>query len=336
MTIAVTNFPFYPGVLTELNPLDLPLTTILMSRGVDLMPNKDYAYTFHTNPEQTAVTKNSKGDFSLPTYGSTGFTTGSNTMNVWDEGAIVTFGRQGDQALGRVLAWQDPTNASREEDPMARALKEAAERIMIYAEYNAREGAYNSLTNGGSGTWEQRGYRFAPGITNTAIGVAGGSAVGSLATITLTKLVDTLQTLWANKVNGSDELSFISNATPKRQVTDIFRDQFNAGKNGLERNFGGVAITSFMTDFGMVNTILTRNMPATEAYILNLSRMRAVANEVAGKGWFFDRVIPIAQSGEARSVYAQFGVDHGVGSCHARLYGIGAPGHLTTGTVASV
>jgi hypothetical protein len=336
-TVLIDDFGFLPGVFTELNPYDLPITTLLMARGVTLLPNKDYTYTYHMNPDHTNPTLTLQRDLGTTNFGSTGYTHGSNVIQVWDEGAGVSYFRMGEQQLTRTLGWQGPSNASREEDPMARGMREAMDRVKYQLEKVAREGVYRSaLNNGGTAEPQQRGYRFAPGITNVAVGVAGGSAVGSLATLTLTKLVDTLQTLWENKVNGSDRLTFISNAIPRRQITDIMRDQFNAGKNSLSRVDAGVSIQSFLTDFGEVDVVLTHTMPVDQAYILNLSQMRAVGHAVPGRGFMFEEALPTQQAGVFRRFYTEVGIDHGVGSCHARLYGIGSvAGHKTSGTVES-
>lgn len=338
MTARIDDFGFFPGIFTELNPESLPIVTLMMAKGVSLLPQKDYTYTFHTNPAHVNPTLTLQRDLGTTNFGSTGFTHGSNCMQVWDEGAGVSYMRMGDQNLGRTLGWQGPSNASREENPLARGMSEAMQRVKFQLEKVAREGVYRSaMTNGGTAEPQQRGYRYAPGITNTAIGVAGGSAVGSLATMTLIKLTDTLQTLWENKVNGGDQLTFISNAIPRRQITDMFRDQFNAGKNSVSRNDAGISINTFLTDFGAVDVVLTHTMPADQAYILNLSQMNAVGHAVPGRGFMFDEALPTAQAGVFRRFYTEIGINHGVGSCHARLYGIGSTaGHRTAGTNESV
>lgn len=336
-TVLVDDFGFLPGVFTELNPPDLPIVTLMMAKGVTLLPQKDYTYTYHTNPAHVDPTLTLQWDLGTTNFGSTGFTHGSNCMQVWDEGAGVSYFRMGEQNLARTLGWQGPTNRSREENPLARGMAEAMERVKYQLEKVAREGVYRSaMNNGGTATPQQRGYRFAPGITNTAIGVAGGSAVGSLATMTLVKVIDTLQTLWENKVNGSDKLTFISNAIPRRQITDMFREQFNAGKNSVSRTEAGISINTFLTDFGEVDVVLTHTMPVDQAYILNLSQMRPVGHAVPGKGFMFEEALPSAQAGLFRRFYTELGIDHGVGSCHARFFGIGSTaGHITAGTVAS-
>lgn len=336
-TILLPDFAFLPGAFTELNPYDLPITTLLTARGYNIKPQKHYTYTYHTNDAHVTPTPTLQADLGSPNFGSSGFSSGSNCMQVWDEGAAESFFRMGEQNLSRVLGWQDVSNPSREETAMARAMVDAMNRIKYQLEFVGREGKYNNPNDGGTGTYKQRGYRYAPGITNKAVGVAGGSAVGSYATLTLTKLIDTMQTLWENKVNGNDQLTMICNAVPKRQITEIFRDQYNAGKNSLSRRDAGVSIETFLTDFGAVDVILTHTMPADQAYILNLSQMQAVAHVVPGRGFMFERDLPTQNAMVAKSIYAELGIDHGVGSCHARLYGIGSTaGHLTTGTVESV
>ncbi len=337
MTARIDDFGFFPGIFTELNPYDLPIVTLMMAKGVSLMPQKDYTYTYHTNPDHVNPALTLQRDLGTTNFGSTGFTTGSNCIQVWDEGAGVSYMRMGDQNLGRTLGWQGPSNASREENPLARGMAEAMTRVKYQLEKVAREGVYRSaMNNGGTAEPQQRGYRYAPGITNTAVGLAGGSAVGSLATLTLVKLIDTMQVLWENKANGNDKLTFISNAIPKRQITDIFRDQYNAGKNSTSRSDAGISIETFQTDFGSVDIVLTHTMPVDQAYILNLSQMGAVGHAVPGRGFMFDEALPTVQAGIFRRFYTEIGIDHGVGSCHARLYGIGSTaGHKTGGTVES-
>ena len=339
-TVLYPDFNFFPGIFTELNPVDLPVTTMLSRGGIQLLPQKEYTYTYHSNPSMTAVTPTLQTDLGTVNYGSTGFTTGSNVMNVWYEGAAVSWARLNDQSLGRTLNFQGPNNPSLEPNPMDRALADALLRIKTQAEYIAREGKY--FSNGaGTGTWGQRGYRFAPGITNKAAAgaVAGGSSVGSYGTITTTVMLDTLQTLWSNKVNASDELTMFTNAVGKRQFSDVFGSQYGRIVSTSDiLTLYGLNIQRIVTDFGILNVVLTHSMPADQMYILNLNRMRMVGH-VAKEGQLIYQsdTLPPGIAGDGKALYTEMGVDHGVGSCHARIYGIGSvTGHLTTGTVESV
>jgi len=327
----VYEHPYNPGIFAELNPYDNPVTTLLAQKGYRIEPNKAYTYTTHSNSEAAAA--NLKADNASPTYGSSGFSTGSNTVQIFYEGAQVTWARQGEQRLGRVLGWNGPSNPSEEADPMARALAEALGTIKSQLEYIAREGVYalahDGTTSGTTGTWEQRGYRYAPGIVNAAAdgAVAGAGTLGTFGTLTHDVVRDALEDAWQSRMwNGGRPLTCFTNSTGKKQLTDVFVGTFNLGKNGLSRTESGVNLERFITDFGPVDVVLTHNMPVNEMYFLNLDQMSLVARPVPGKGFLFEKAFGNGneKAAEGKGIYAEIGVDHGVGSAHIRMYGVGS------------
>lgn len=337
-TILYPDFNAYPGIFTELNPVELPITSILLGRGIDLLPQKEYTYTYHTNPDMVDPTLTLQTDLGSVNFGSTGFTTGSNVMNVWYEGAMVSWARRNDQSLGRTLGFNGPTNPSFEANPLDRAIGETLLRIKTQLEKVAREGIY--FNNGaGTGTWQQRGFRRAPGILNTAAAgaVAGGSSVGSLGTLTRTVFEDVIQTLWDRKVNGSDRLTVLCNSIAKRQLGSIYGSSFRVGENNDTRTMAGRNIQTILTDFGEIDILLTHTLPQHTMYVLNLNQMRAVGHVAVGGQLIYETpVLPPGVAGDGVGIYTEMGIDHGVGSCHARIYGIGSvTGHLTAGTVES-
>lgn len=326
MTVRYSDFGFYPGVFTELNPEDFPITTLLSARGFDLLPQKQYTYTYHTNPDMLSVTPTVIGDLGAVSYGSTGFTTGSNTMQAWYEGAMVSWARMNDQDLGRTLGWQGPTNPSLEANPLDRAMSDAMLRIKTQAEYLGREGVYN-VPSGATGTWQQRGYRYAPGITNVAAdgGVAGSGTLGTYGTLTMTVLNNLFQTLWNNKVNASDRLTILTNAVGKRQISELYRSQFQAGYNQASRNVAGINITAIETDFGNMDILLTHTVPNNTIYVLNTSVMRMVAHPSKNGEFMFETELnPHGVAGNGKGIYAEMGMDHGPGQCHGRIYAVGS------------
>lgn len=325
------QFPFYPGVFFELNPVATPITTLVSKRGMRTTPNKFYTHTYHSNATQASA--NLIGDMGTVTFGSAGFTTGSNTVNIWFEGAFESWARRGDQQLGRVQGWQQEKNASFEPSVLARAKAEALDKIKRQFEYVAREGVFNlgggggEGTSGTTGTWQQRGFRYAPGITvGTANGaVAGAGTLGTLGTLTYTKIMDTLQSLWSNRL-WTGNLTAVCNANVKRQLTDIFKSEYNFGKNSFDsRSDSGVALETFKTDFGQVDILLTYDFPANDLYFLNLDYMELVGRPVPGKGIMFeDQVISNGRAGDGVGYYTEMGLDHGPGQAHARIFGIGS------------
>lgn len=335
-TIMYPDFNAYPGIFSELNPVELPITSLLMAKGIDLLPQKEYTYTYHTNPDMVSPTPTLQTDLGTVNYGSTAFTTGSNVMNVWFEGAAVSWARMNDQSLGRTLGFNGPQNISFEANPLSRAINDALLRMKTQLEYVTREGLYFS-NGGGTGTWQQRGYRYAPGILNQAVGVAGGSAVGSLATLTRDTIENVLQALWDRKVNGSDRLTILCNSIAKRQIGSIYGSTYWIGQNSSSLSMAGRNVQTLITDFGEVDLLLTHTLPQSQAYVLNMSQMRAVGHVSKGGQLIYESpTLPPGVAGDGVGLYTEIGIDHGVGSCHARLYGIGSTaGHITTGTVAS-
>ena len=325
-------FPFYPGLFFELSPVQTPITTLVSAKGLRTTPNKLYTVTYHTNATQTSI--NTKGDMAVVTYGSSGFTTGSNTVNVLFEGAFESWARRGDQQLGRVQGWQAEKNASFEPSALARAKAEALDKMKRQLEWGAREGTYTLGGGGGEGTsgttaqWQQRGYRYAPGITvgTTTGAVAGSGTLGTLGTLTFAKVMDVLQTVWSNKLWKGNALTAPCNATVKRALTEIFKSEFNFGKNAFDSTTtSGVSLETFKTDFGPVSILLSYDVPNTDLYFLNLEYMQMIARPVPGKGIMFeDQIISNGVAGDGAGYYTEMGLDHGPGQAHARIFGIGS------------
>lgn len=325
-------FPFYPGIFFELSPISTPITTLASRNGIRITPNKLYGQTFHRNATQTTVGA-LRGDNGTVNYGSSGFTTGSNTVNIWFEGAYETWARRGDQQLGRVQAWQQEKNPSFEPSALSRARAEALDKIKRHFEVAAREGVFNLGGGGGEGTsgevgtWQQRGVRNAPNLTvGTANGaVSGSGTLGTYGTLTHTKIMDTLESLWLKRMWNGEALLALSNSTAKRQLTSIFVSEFNFGKNGESRTEAGVNLLRFETDFGPVDIGLSYDMPSPDLYFLNPAFLQVVGRPVPGKGIMFeDPVISNGRAGDGVGIYTEMGLDYGLGEAHAMIKGIGS------------
>ena len=319
---------FNPGIFAELNPYDNPVSTLLAQKGYRILPQKNYTQTYHTNSEASAG--NNKPDNASPTYGSSGHTTGSNTAQVFYEAAQVTFARQGEVDLERTMGWQGAANQSLEPNPMDRAKAEALGTIKSQLEYLGREGILEMNTSAGTSTaWEQRGYRYAPGIQKAipADALDGSGTLGTLGTLTYDVINEGLEDVWqSRKWTNGKPLTCVTNSTGKQQLTQIFIDKFNFGKNGESRVEAGVNLERFQTDFGAVDIVMTHNMPAADMYFLNLDEMSLVARPVPNRGFFFEIAFGEGneKAAEGVGIYAEVGIDHGIGSTHLRIRGVGS------------
>jgi len=88
------------------------------------------------------------------------------------------------------------------------------------------------------------------------------------------------------------------------------------------RNVGGVAVGTIITDFGTVNVMLSRNIPAHEIVLCSLEQCRPVYLEVPGKGHFFAE--PLAKTGatEKTQLYGETGLAYGNSNAHGVLTGL--------------
>jgi len=315
--------PAYYGFFTELNPKRYPITTIVGAKGVRTLTNKEYNLTYHENADSTSG--NVKADNSVPTLGSTGFTLGSNTVQVFDEGYAQTYARRGDQQLGQTIGYNNPSNASVEPDARARGAADALHRIKSQLEWQAREGTYEIPSSGTTGVWSQLGYRYARGIeVGTATGaVAGTGTLGTLGTLSYSATLDTIQNIWDKKLMTNGILA-VCNSTVKRQLTAIMKSEYDFGKNGALIDVQGVNLERWVTDFGNVDILLTHNFPQNDLYFLNLEYMEMLARPVPGLGFLFEEELAKTSAADTHRIYAEMGMNWQTGSAHGRIFGIGS------------
>lgn len=83
-------------------------------------------------------------------------------------------------------------------------------------------------------------------------------------------IVDALQKVWEAGAQG--ELYCFVNASIKRQINKIFKDQITQiaeqGEQGM-----GIIVTRIETDFGNLNLVLDRHMPADKILIVDLDKV---------------------------------------------------------------
>jgi len=325
------ELPAYYGAYLELNPGATPITSLAAARGIEIVPNKVYQLVTHSNYEAGASDMNLKPDNSSATFGSTSFAAGSNTVQVWDEGAADTWARRGDQRLATVQGWQNRSNPSVEPSTLSRGRVEALWRIKSQQEYISYNGDYTiphaGTAAGTTGTWEQRGIRNDPNLTvGTAGGaVAGSGTIGTMGTLTKTILMDTVQSIWENRLlNPGRPLTALCNATVKRVLTDMMISDFNFGKNGVSRTEAGVNLLRFETDFGPLDIVLSHNLPGNDLILLNYDYINMVGRIVPGKELFQERVIPQTTAADAISIYHEGGLNYQNGNAHGVIFGIGS------------
>jgi len=138
-------------------------------------------------------------------------------------------------------------------------------------------------------------------------------------------VLDLMQTVWeAGGIQEGETRTLICGASVKRQLSKLFITDKNYREEA--RNLGGVAVETIMTDFGRVNVMLDRYVPATDLVVVSLEECAPVFLAHPEKGHFFAE--PLAKTGAADRVqiYGEIGLKYGNERKHGRIKEIGVAG----------
>jgi hypothetical protein len=149
--------------------------------------------------------------------------------------------------------------------------------------------------------------------------------VADLASAALTKVavLDLLQSVWNTAgINQDANPTLMCGATIKRGLTKLFIT--DAGYQEKTRDVGGVSLTTIECDFGIVNLMLERSMPATTLGFAHLGYCRPRFLVIPDKGFLF--VEPLGKKGaqDTYQLYGEAGLEYGHEAQHAKLLNCGA------------
>lgn len=185
--------------------------------------------------------------------------------------------------------------------------------------YTYINGAYQKATSN-TVAWKSRG--LVSGITTNAATYANGTKI-SAATIHSAIVAafnngfvfrDGITTMWCNPANLED-------------IDKAYQDITGFGQP-LTRREGGVAITSIITHFGVLNIDYDFNIPAGTFLILNMNELAVTELDTVVDGvnkgtWFYEALAKTGAS-EKGQLYAQAGVDYGADWLHIKITEAGA------------
>lgn len=145
-------------------------------------------------------------------------------------------------------------------------------------------------------------------------------SVVKLAAVDGVVLLDLVQLAYDNGgfVDGGATLLLGSSA--KRWLTKEFIT--DAGYQESTRNVGGVNVQTIETDFGVLNVMLSRQIPKHKIVFAALDQCAPVFLETPGRGYFFAE--PLAKTGASDKVqlYGEIGLEYGNPLAHGVLEGV--------------
>lgn len=140
---------------------------------------------------------------------------------------------------------------------------------------------------------------------------------------------DVLDVMQACYDNGGlmegDTRTLMCGSAQKRALSEAFVNGTD-GYRWQDNNVGGVNVQTIETDFGKLNVMLNRHVPADEVYILSLEDLEACFLEIPGKGHFFVEELAKSGSADKYQIYGEIGLKYGNEKKHGRLYNIGGYG----------
>jgi len=140
-------------------------------------------------------------------------------------------------------------------------------------------------------------------------------------TLTASDVLSLGQTIWTNGgIQESETATILVNAGLKRWLTKLFIT--DKGYDEQTRNVGGVNVQTIETDFGRLNIMLNRYMPASTLAIVSLEECAPVFRLIPNKGFLFTE--PLAKTGSAdkEQLYGEVGLKWGAEWKHGKITGL--------------
>ncbi len=177
-----------------------------------------------------------------------------------------------------------------------------------------------------NGTFQNPNTNASPRKTRGLIAAIATNAVNAGDTdVSKDMILDLMQEVWESGGIMIDETRTLMCAgAQKRRLTEIFVSDSVYQQNS--RTVGGVAVDTILTDFGTVNIMLDRHVPADTILVVSLEQCSPVFLEIPGKGHFFEE--PLAKTGAAdkTQIYGEIGLEYGSEVSHGKITNLGGFG----------
>lgn len=88
------------------------------------------------------------------------------------------------------------------------------------------------------------------------------------------------------------------------------------------RNVGGVDVNTIVTDFGTLNIVVERALPADAIYVASLEQIDPVFLNIPGKGVLFEEELAKTGAQDKTQIYGEIGLQYGNEKAHGVLRGL--------------
>jgi hypothetical protein len=135
-------------------------------------------------------------------------------------------------------------------------------------------------------------------------------------------VLDLMQDVWDNGgISEQETAVIIANSWNKRKLTEQFLGVSTAGFRQDERTVGGVNLQTFDTDFGRINVMLNRYIPANTVAVASLDELRLKWLNRAEGAFVIEQIGRVGAKVEEQ-FYGEWGLMYGNERSHGELSGL--------------
>lgn len=303
------SLPNYHGVLLALTPEDTPFTTAIGGlTGGEKADATEFEWQTYDLRAAAQNTKVEGAD--APTAEERVRANVTNVVQIHQEAVDVSYTKLAAvrQHAGSNLGIADNPVL----DESAWQIVQQLKQIKRDVEFSFVQGTYQKPVDN---TTARKTRGIAAAITTNATAKVGAPQLVS------GDVLDLLQQVWSNGgIQEAEAATIMVNAWQKRRLTG----QFVTAANYQEqtRNVGGVNVQTIETDFGRLNVMLNRFVPADTVLVVSLDQCAPRFLEVPGKGFLF--VEPLAKTGasDKSQLYGEIGLAYGSEKAHGKITGL--------------
>lgn len=302
------NLPNYTGILHQLTPSDTPFFSAIggLTGGGQTTSTEFEWQTF----DLRTAGQNTKVEGAEPTDAERARANVTNVVQIHQESVGVSYSKLGafGQKSGTNNDLSNPVN-----NELDWQVEQMLKQMVRDVEFSFLQGAYQKPVD--NTTARQTRGLLAAITTNATVADAGAGAADAL---TKDYVLDLMQSVYDNGgIMEAETATIIVNSFQKRQLTNIFVTGANYQEQS--RNVGGVNVQTIETDFGRVNVMLDRHMPADTLLVASLEQCRPVYLEVPGKGHFFAEPLARTGSKDRTQLYGEIGLEYGNEAAHGKI-----------------
>lgn len=309
------NLPNYVGELFAASPEDTPLLSAIggLTGGMSVGSTVFTWQGYDLRDADDARQRDEGADAPSPEERSR--FSASNVVEIHQESFGVSYTKQG---ATRQVTTDGAANVQLGSQPVANEITfqqvATTKQVARDVEKGFITGAYNLPTDN---TTARKTRGLLAAITTNVV-AAPASPDNAL---TGDMLLDLMQDVWENGgIQESETRTLVTGAKQKRALTTLFVTDKNYQETS--RNVGGVNVQTIETDFGRVNIMLDRWMPADQLVVASLEDLSPAFLEVPGKGHFFAE--PLAKTGSTDNfqLYGEIGLAYGNEKKHGKVTGL--------------